>query len=145
MDKTAIDRFFQHYGDTFARYDATAVADLYAYPGFALSEAGRITLLTIESRAQWTAQVQKLCDLYRAIDARTARVLKLVATELSPAVHQAAVCWGLDDGRGERLYEFDATYTLAQLDEGLKIVVVISHNEPLRYRACVERLRAARR
>ena len=77
---------------------------------------------------------------YRAIGVRSAEVRELRVTELTPRLAQAAVRWGLIDGEGGRLYDFDAAYTLADLGQGMRITA-IAHNETPRLRAFLERQR----
>ncbi|MDP8957716.1 MAG: hypothetical protein M3N51_00610 [Actinomycetota bacterium] len=60
--------------------------------------------------------------------------------ELTPRLAQAAVQWGLVDQEGGRIYDFDASYTLADLGQGMRITAV-AHNEAPRLRASIERER----
>jgi hypothetical protein len=80
--------------------------------------------------------------MYRAIGFRSTRVAHLEAAELSPRLFQALVHWTLHDGNGGSLYAFDATYTLAQAGDVLRITA-LAHNEVSRYRQCLARLRSA--
>jgi hypothetical protein len=58
-------------------------------------------------------------------------------TELAPQLART-VHWDSVDGAGGRIYGFDASYTLADLGEGIRITA-IAHNETPRLRALVER------
>lgn len=63
----------------------------------------------------------------------TAEALSSQITRLSPRPAVAAIKWRLVHEAGATVYEFEATYTLTQSDDGLK-VVAIAHNEQLRAR-----------
>jgi hypothetical protein len=69
-------------------------------------------------------------------------VLGLQVIELAPRLAQATVHWGLVDEQRGRIYDFDASYTLADFGEGMRITA-IAHNETPRLRASLERQRLA--
>ena len=81
--------------------------------------------------------------MYHAIGVDTARVLDLTLTEISSRLVQAHVHWALHTAAGERLYDFDAIYTVAQTG-GAFHIIAIAHNEMPQYRACYARLKAQR-
>lgn len=68
----------------------------------------------------------------------SAEIIALEATELTPRLAQATVPWRLRDGAGGHLYDFDASYTLADLGAATRITS-IAHNETFHLRAAVER------
>lgn len=68
----------------------------------------------------------------------SARILNLVPTALSPRLVQVPVHWELLDPAGERLYDFQALYTLAEIEDALRITA-IAHNEIRRYREYLAR------
>ena len=135
--------FFDAYRAAFERYDAAAIADLFAYPGHVTSDAGEVGLIPVTSRDTWIAQLERLLAMYGALDVGSAQLLDLHVVELSPRLLQASGHWGLRDRTGAALYDFQATYTLVERDDALRISA-IAHNEVPRYRACVARLRALR-
>lgn len=139
-----VNAFFESYRTTFERFDASAIADLFAYPSYVASDTGEITLTPIAGKQEWVGKLDRLLGLYRAIDASSARILDLAATELSPRLVQAIVHWELHDNVGRVLYDFKAVYTLVQIDNSLRIAA-IAHNEMTRYRECVARLRTNQR
>jgi hypothetical protein len=130
-------RFFESYRAAFARRDAEAIADYFAYPAHVASDASQVMLSPVSSRREWAGQVQKLLQMYQQIDFQAARVLALSVKELSPRLMQACVHWALDDSHGSLLYEFDSIYTLGCFGGAWKIVAM-SHNELTRYWTCLE-------
>jgi hypothetical protein len=60
--------------------------------------------------------------------------------EITTRLAGAVVHWSLFDEQGRPIYDFDASYTLADLGEGMRITA-IAHNEALRLRAAIERRR----
>jgi hypothetical protein len=133
--------FFESYRRAFERFDASAIADHFVFPGHITADSKEIGLTSVTDRPAWIGQLDRLLGMYRAIDVASARVVELMITELSPRLFQAIVHWALDDRAGRRLYDFEAAYTLAEVGDALRITA-IAHNEIPRYRECVARLRA---
>ncbi len=134
MDQQQIGAFLEAYAAAFARSDATAVADLFAYPCAITGDAGKVSVTVIPSRAAWLPQLEKLAAAYRSLDVRSAEMVEVQAVELSTRLAQATVHWRLLGGDGGTIYEFDASYTLADFGEGPRITA-IAHNETARLRA----------
>jgi hypothetical protein len=89
-------------------------------------------------RETWLPQIERLVAAYRELGVRSAETLELQVIELTPRLAQATVHWGLVDHAGGPIYEFDASYTLADLGDGLRITA-IAHNETPRLRAAIQR------
>lgn len=137
-----IDGFFESYRRAFERLDAPAIADHYAYPLHIAGDMGsEVDLTTIAHRKDWIEQIERLLDMYRAIDFSSARILGSKTTQLSSLLAQTAVRWGLYDGGNHLLYDFEAVYTLVTVSGNLRIAA-ISHNEMLRSRESIARRRA---
>ena len=139
--RASMSDFFDSYRGAFERQDAAAIADHFAYPGHVTSDAGEIVLVPITNRQEWIGKVEQLLGMYRAIGVGTARVLDLALTEISPHLLQAQIHWALQTSAGERLYDFEAIYTLAQT-AGAFHITAIAHNEMPQYQACYARLKA---
>ena len=60
--------------------------------------------------------------------------------ELTSLLAQVTFHWDLVDGRGRSIYDFDASYTVAERGDGIRITA-IAHNEMPRLQAAVERQR----
>jgi len=121
--------FLDGYASAFQRLDRDAVADRYGYPAHVITYDGGVRLLAVPSREAWTAVIERILEMYRAMDVRGAAIRELRVSGVSPQVAVARVRWALH-GDGDRpLYEFDATYTLALFDGELRIVQVVSENE----------------
>lgn len=138
-----VSAFFESYRTEFERFDAPAIARHFAYPSHVTSDTGQISLSSIASMEEWIGKLERLLDMYRAIGVASARVLDLSETALSPRLIQAIVHWELRDGAGQLLYDFEAAYTLAEIDGDLRIAA-IAHDEIPRYRACLARLGSRR-
>jgi len=136
--RSRADQFLDAYRAAFEASDVLAIADLFSYPCQVTSDAGEITVTTVRSREAWLPQIHRLLAAYRAIGVRSAQILELQMIELTPRLAQATVRWGPVDQEGAPIYEFDASYTLADLGEGMRITA-IAHNETPRLRAALER------
>ncbi len=138
--QSKIQDFLGAYRTAFEAFDVAAIADLFSYPCLITSDAGEITVTTVPTREAWVPQIERLVAAYQTIGLRSAEVLKLQVVEFTPRLAQAAVHWGLVDQEGERIYDFDASYTLVDLGQGMRITA-IAHNETPRLRALIERQR----
>jgi hypothetical protein len=139
-ERSTVERFLDAYRAGFEAFDVKAIADLFSYPCQITSDAGEVTVTTVVTREAWLPQLGRLVATYREIGVRTAEVSELHVTELTPLLAQATVDWALLDGEGRSIYDFDASYTLADRGEGLRITA-IAHNEVARLRAAVDRQR----
>lgn len=137
----SVTAFFESYRLAFEHLDALAIAEHFVYPSHITSDTGQIVLIPIAAQPVWTAQIEQLLGMYRAIGFSSARVLNLAPTELSPRLVQALVHWALYDSGGRLLYDFQALYTLAKINDTLHISA-IAHTEVVHYRACVVRLQS---
>jgi hypothetical protein len=135
-----IEDFLDAYRNAFEAFDASAVADLFTYPSQITSDAGERPVTTIAGREAWTAELERLLDTYREIGFHSAEVLDAQVIELSPGLVQATVRWRLLDQAGGRIYDFDASYTLLDVGQGMQLAA-IAHNETARLRAAREQTR----
>ena len=125
--------FFEAYRTAFEALDARTIGDFFAYPCQVTSDADRVTVQTVSSREAWTPVLEGLVGAYRRIGVQSAEMLELQVFALSPRLMQASVGWRLIDGKGRALYDFDSSYTVADLGEGWRITA-IAHNEGPRLR-----------
>jgi hypothetical protein len=138
-ERSKVDDFLD-YRAAFAAFDVPAIADLFSYPCQITSDREEIAVTTVATREAWVPQLERLVAAYRAVGIRFAEVLELQVIELTPRLAQATVHWRLGDAQGRPIYDFDASYTLADLDESMRITA-IAHNETARLRALIERQR----
>lgn len=140
VERSPVEHFLDAYRAGFEAFDAEAIVDLFSYPCQITSDAGEVTVTTVATREAWVPQVDRIVAAYREIGIRRAEVLELHATELTSLLSQATVHWALADGEGRSIYDFDASYTLADRGDGLRITA-IAHNELPHLRAALERQR----
>lgn len=138
-----VNAFFESYRIAFERLDAPAIADHFAYPCHITSDAREIVPIFVAVKEDWIGEIERLLAMYRAIGFSSARITNLIPTELSPRLVQVLVHWALHDGVGRGLYDFQAMYTLAKVNDTLQIAA-IAHNEIPRYRECLARLQPQR-
>jgi heme-degrading monooxygenase HmoA len=132
--RPAVVAFLQAYRAAFEQFHVEAIADRFAYPCQITNAAQLTTITTVSSREEWLPQLHQLVDSYRKIGVRAAQVVDLDTVELAENATVAVVRWELLDGKYERIYTFDASYTLVDRGDGLRINA-IAHNEAPRLRA----------
>jgi hypothetical protein len=128
--------FFQKYCAAFEALDVEAIADCVAYPSHIVSDAEEVVLIAMANRQECLAAMDKVVVLHRKLGAPSGRIHDLVITELSPRLVQASLTMDVRDGRSNRLYDFQAIYSLAKF-AGEWRVVAIAHNQIPRLLACV--------
>jgi hypothetical protein len=129
--------FLDAYRAAFETFEASRIADFFNYPFQITSEAGTVSVVTVPTREAWLPQLQRLVGAYRVIGVHTADVLALHIDDLSPGLAQATVHWGLVTAERAPIYDFTASYTVADLGAGMRIAA-IAHNESPRLRAYLE-------
>jgi hypothetical protein len=133
--------FFTSYCTAFIRQDALAIAKLFAYPVHVTSDEGRDVTVRIATADEWRTTIDRLLEMYRAIDVGSVEAIGLATDALSPLLVQARLRWALYDKAKQPLYEFDAMYTLARHTETFRITA-IAHNEIPQYRNSLARVRS---
>jgi hypothetical protein len=137
VERSTVEHFLDAYRAGFEAFDVEAIVDLFSYPCQIASDADGVTVTTVGTREAWVSQIDRLVAAYREIGVRTAEALELHVMELTSLVAQVTVHWRLADGEGRSIYDFDASYTVADRGDGLRITA-IAHNEMPLLRAAVD-------
>jgi hypothetical protein len=132
--------FFTSYCTAFIRQDAPAIVKHFANLVHVANDDGRDVGVHVETAAELRKTIDRLLEMYRAIDVGSVEATGLGTDALSSRLVQARLRWALQDRAGRPLYEFDAMYTLARHTEKFRITA-IAHNEIPHYRSCLARLR----
>ncbi|HEY6088995.1 MAG TPA: hypothetical protein VD771_04315 [Gemmatimonadaceae bacterium] len=133
--------FFTSYCTAFIRQDAAAIARHFADLVHVAGDRGDDVDVQIATAVEWRKTIDRLLDMYRAIDVGSVEAIALATDALSSRLVQARVRWALSDKAARPLYEFDAMYTLGRHAEKFRIIA-IAHNEIPQYRSCVSRIAA---
>ncbi len=131
--------FFTSYCTAFIRQDAPAIAKHFADLVHVGSDTGDDVSVHVANAADWRKTIDRILEMYRAINVGFLEATGLATDALSPRLVQARLRWALTDRDGRPLYEFDAMYTLARHTEMFRITG-IAHNEIPEYRRCLARL-----
>ena len=135
--------FFTSYCTAFIRQDAPAISKHFADMVHVASDNGDDVSVQVATAAEWRKTIDRILDMYRAIDVGSVEATGLATDALSSRLVQARVRWALNDRAARPLYEFDAMYTLARHTEIFRITA-IAHNEIPQYRRCLARVRLDR-
>ena len=136
--------FFTSYCTAFIRQDAPAIAKHFADLVHVTSDAGDDVSVQVATAAEWRKTIDRLLDMYRAIEVGSVEATGLATDALSSRLVQARLRWALSDRSARPLYEFDAMYTLARHTEKFRITA-IAHNEIPEYRKCLARIKTEQR
>ena len=97
-------------------------------------------MAAVPAREEFVPQLERLVSAYRTIGVHSAEVVESRVIELGPRLAQATVHWRLLDSEGLPIYDFNASYTVANFGGGMRITA-IAHNEIRRLQAAIERHR----
>ena len=126
---SSVDDFFEEYRATFARYDADALAALFAFPFQAVSATDDGATVTVSGSVdEWRPVLEGLLSMYRTLGVAEGEPLELEATQLTPQTASARVHWELRREDGSAIYDFTAVYTLARTDGDWKVAAIV-HDE----------------
>ena len=125
--------FFTSYCAAYIRQDAEAICKHFADQVHISADTGTRVTVHVASGAELLKTVSHLLEMYRGIGFGTAEALALATDDMSSRLVQARVLWLLRDKAGNKLYEFDAMYTLARHTEIFRITA-LAHNEIPHYR-----------
>ena len=131
--------FFTSYCTAFIRQDAPAIVKHFADTVHVASDDGDAVRIEVSDAAEWRKTIDRILEMYRAIDVGSLEATGLATDPLSPRLVQVRLRWALSDKSARPLYEFDAMYTLARHTEIFRITA-LAHNEIPEYRRCVARL-----
>jgi hypothetical protein len=141
-DRAAAEAFIDAYRRTFETFDVAAIAACYAFPVQVVGETDGVSVVSIPVAEAWIPQVERIVGAYRLLGVAGATVARLDIDEVTPGIAHATVTWSLHTASGDPVYDFTASYTLADLPEGTRIVV-IAHDETPKLLAAVARARGA--
>jgi ketosteroid isomerase-like protein len=131
-----VQALLESYRLAFERSDAAAIAEHFAYPGHIASDGAEVTLISIASRQDCIEAVDKVIAMHRQLGTPSGTIHDLSVIELSPRLALACLRMEVRGLAAKRLYDFNATYTVAKIN-GSWLIVAISHNQLPRLRACL--------
>lgn len=138
MSPPDLQAFFDDYRSTFARYDAGALAELFAFPFHVVSDTEEVTPLSVAGRQAWIGVLEGLLGAYRTLGVAKGEPLELDVVELTSRVASARVHWELRRDDASPIYDFTAVYTVAQIS-GAWRVAAIAHDELPKLQAALAR------
>jgi hypothetical protein len=141
MDHTDGERFIEGYKATFESFDLEAITGWFAFPCQVASEGEHVTVVSVPTGDAWRPQIARIIGAYRLLGVVRAEILDLRAVPVTPRVGHAVVTWGLRGADDAAIYDFHASYTLADTGAGLRIIA-IAHDETPRLMAAVARAQA---
>ncbi len=133
--------FLDEYRTTFERFDVAAVAAFVAFPLQVTGDAADVTVVSVPTVEAWLPQIERIVGAYRLLGVATADARDVRVVAVTARIAQATVNWVLRDGEGGVVYDFHASYTLADLGAGHRITA-IAHDESPKLMAAVARHRA---
>src|SRR4051794_19439529 len=141
-DEAAATAFIDRYRRTFETFDLDAITACYAFPVLVVSQGDRVTTMSVPAAEAWRPQVERIVGAYRLLGVSGSTISSLQVAPVTPGIAHATVTWSLHTAAGDPVYDFTASYTLADLDDGTRIVA-ISHDEAPKLLAAVARARGA--
>ncbi len=97
---------------------------------------------SVSGKDDWPQVITGLLGAYERLGVVEVVPLELEVDEPMVAIAVVRVHWALQREDGDAVYDFTAVYTLARLDNGLRIVA-IAHDELPKLQAALRALRPA--
>ena len=144
VERSDVERFIDDYRRAFERFDVARVAGYFAFPLHVTGDAAEVTVVSIPSLEAWLPQIERIVGAYRMLGVASADARDVRVVTVTSRISQVTVNWVLLDGEGGVVYDFHASYTLADLGAGLRITA-IAHDESPRMMEALARLQAASR
>jgi hypothetical protein len=144
IDRAAAELFLDEYRQAFQRFDVASVAAFFAFPLQVTGDATDVTVVSVPTVDAWLPQIERIVGAYRLLGVASAKVAGLRVIAVTARIAQAAVHWVLHDGQGAVVYDFHASYALADFGNGLRIIA-IAHDESPRLVAALARRQATNR
>ena len=138
VERSRVEAFIDRYRTTFESFDVEAITACFAFPCQVAGDADVVTVASVPSAEAWRPQVERITGAYRTLGVRRASIDALEVVPVTSRLAHAVVTWMLHDGTGATVYEFHASYALADLGEGLRITGV-AHDETPRLLAALAR------
>ena len=127
-DRAAVEAFIDEYRQTFESFDAAAVARLFAFPLHVTGEAHDVSLAAVPTVEAWQPAIERIIGAYRTLGVAGADVRSLEVVDVTTRIAHATVHWDLHRADGHTVYDFHASYTVAETPDGLRITA-IAHDE----------------
>lgn len=143
-DRSTVEQFLDEYRQAFERFDVPAVAAFFAFPCHVTADAADVIIVSVATLDAWLPQIERIVGAYRVLGVASATIADLQVVAVTPRIAQATVNWALVDAHGRDVYDFHASYTLADLGAGPRITA-IAHDETPRLVAALAKAQTAPR
>jgi len=127
-DRAAVEAFIDGYRQTFESFDVAAIAGCFAFPLHVTGEAHDVSLTGVPAAEHWQPAIERIVGAYRTLGVAHAKVRSLEVVEVTARIAHANVHWDLRRADDHPVYDFHASYTVAQTPDGLRITA-IAHDE----------------
>jgi hypothetical protein len=141
---SAAHQFLEEYRATFERFDVAAVAAFFAFPLQVTGDAADVTVVSVPTLEAWLPQIERIVGAYRLLGVASADARSVRIVAVTSRISHASVNWSLLDGDGRLVYDFNASYTLADFGGGLRVTSIV-HDESPKLMAALARRQAASR
>ncbi|MFK7955322.1 MAG: hypothetical protein AB8B96_04445 [Lysobacterales bacterium] len=119
-----VKQFIESYQKAFDAFDAEAIADLYHYPSLIASMDQSQAMVSRDDAVKYFARV---CDSHRRMGYHRALLLNSERSTLTENLAMVTVRWRFETSTAQVIVEFDCTYTLCDLGQGVKAFSAVVH------------------
>ncbi|MGF6847030.1 hypothetical protein QFZ51_002265 [Chitinophaga sp. W3I9] len=122
---TSFTDFFTTYGRASLGNDTSIIASCYAENFMAAGPSGSMTFKNDEKFTQW---LEEMFKFNHKVGMQEMKVIKVETSPMGKYYTRALVRWGAVFSKNpEEVIEFEITYILHHLNDALKIIMYISH------------------
>ena len=121
-----LDTLFKQYEASFDKLDIKALSKYCADTFISAGPRGTIA----RSKEEFEEKGQHAVRFYKSVGRNSAKIVSRRMIPISDCYSLVVIRWGITfEKTGSRLFEFDVTYIVHQVDSNPKIILMISHDE----------------
>ena len=126
MNLTKLDKLFENYEQDFNNLDFRRIALNYPESFISAGPKGSIA----QGRAEFEEKAEEAAGFYRSIGQKSARIISKEVIHISNEYCLVTVHWSvIFEKTGEQPVEFDVSYLVQEIQDEMKIILFISHED----------------
>ena len=128
MNLTKLDKLFENYEQDFNNLDFRRIALNYPESFISAGPKGSIA----QGRTEFEEKAEEAAGFYRSIGQKSARIISKEVIHISNEYCLVTVHWSvIFEKTGEQPVEFDVSYLVQEIQDEMKIILFISHEDEM--------------
>lgn len=126
MNLAKLDKLFEDYEIAFDRLDVASIAKNYADTFMSAGPKGTIA----QDKKEFIQKAEEASGFYKSIGQKEAKILSKEVIHISNEYCLVTVHWATTfEKTGDEWIQFDVSYLVSEINEEMKIILFISHED----------------